>query len=121
MTHNAVFVCRPSSALGLEQSGVAANDPAPEPEKVVDVTPSTMTFAEPSVPAENPAPTPIDAAGANVENTLIAEVELDDARRVPETPIGKLSCLPFHTSSSLLVYLLMRKLYDRRPTAAAGS
>jgi hypothetical protein len=73
------------------------------------------------VPAENPAPTPIDAAGANVENTLIAEVELDDARRVPETPIGKLSCLPFHTSSSLLVYLLMRKLYDRRPTAAAGS
>ncbi|XP_025806856.1 protein PRRC2C-like [Panicum hallii] len=84
----------PSSALGLEQSGVAANDPAPEPEKVVDVTPSTMTFAEPSVPAENPAPTPIDAAGANVENTLIAEVELDDARRVPETPIGDLQQQP---------------------------
>lgn len=121
MTRNAVFVCKPSSALGLEQSSVAANAPAPKLEKVIDVMPSTTTIAEPSVPAKTPAPMPIDATGANVENTLIAEVEPDDVGRVPETPIGKLSCLLFHTSSSLLVYLLMRKLYDRRPTAAAGS
>jgi hypothetical protein len=58
-------VCRPSSALGLEQPGDAVDIPAPEPEKAFDATihdtvPATIGDTESSVLPKIPTPVGVE-------------------------------------------------------------
>jgi hypothetical protein len=74
-----LFVCSPSSALGLEQPGNATDALAPKPEKVVDVTPRTLKVVEPLVKHEIHVPSPIGAEDADVRDVLVAKAELENA------------------------------------------
>jgi hypothetical protein len=86
-----LLVCSPSSALGLKQPGNATDAPAPEPEKVVEVTPTTMKVVELLVQPEIHVPSPTGAKDADVRDMLVAEAELKNAEQVLENPVGKLS------------------------------
>jgi hypothetical protein len=90
-TRKVVLVCRPSSALGLEQPGNATDAPAPEPEKVVDATPTTVTVVEPLVQPKTHVPSPTRAKDASVRDVPVAEAEPKNAKEIPENPMGKLS------------------------------
>jgi hypothetical protein len=90
-TCKVVLVSRPFSALGLEQPGNATDAPAPEPEKVVDVTPTTMKVVEPLVQPEIHVRSPTRAEDAGVRDVSVAETKPENAEQVLENPVGKLS------------------------------
>jgi hypothetical protein len=89
-THNVLFVCRLPSALGLEQPGDATDARAPEPEKVVDVTPVAMEVVEPSQQADAHVPSPIEAEVAGEGDVPIAKPEPVNVEQPQENPIGRL-------------------------------
>lgn len=98
----AIVVCRPPSALGLEQPGDTVESPTPEPERETDVAAmesclGTTTATELLVPGENLAPTSSevraqDASAGQVEGpppsagVCLLEAQLLTADKVVGTP-----------------------------------
>jgi hypothetical protein len=74
----------------LEQPGDATDAQAPEPEKVVDVTPATMKVVEPSQWPDAHVSSPTEAEGASEEDVPIAEPEPANAEQPQGNPIGRL-------------------------------
>lgn len=90
---------RPSSALGLEQPGDAADVLAPEPEKTLDaavlvMVPATTTTVELSVPLETSAPADMEVERADVGAKQAVEEEPKTREASPEILSGEPIVLP---------------------------
>lgn len=84
------FMCRSSSALGLEQRGDAVNAPAPKPEKVVEEAPSGKEVAEPSSQPELCVLSPALNNDVGAQDVPTGEEESEHIEPARKEPIGKL-------------------------------
>jgi hypothetical protein len=75
----------------LEQPSNATDALAPELEKVVDVTPTTIEVVEPLVQPEIHVPSSTGSEDAGVRDVPVAKTESENAGWVLENPMGKLS------------------------------
>jgi hypothetical protein len=74
----------------LEQPGNTTNAQAPEPEKVIDATPTATEVVEPSQQPSAHVPSPTEAEDAGEREVPVAEPELVNVEEPQENPIGRL-------------------------------